>query len=67
MNEERIVDIELKLTSHEDLLDTLNKTVYEQQRKIEELEALCTALVHRLVELREATAQTPLNEPPPHY
>jgi len=67
MNEERLIDIELKLTSQEDLLDSLNKTVYEQQKKIDELEALCTALAHRLVEWRESGSQTPINEPPPHY
>jgi sugar diacid utilization regulator len=33
MNEDRIVNIELKLTSQEDLVDTLNKMVYEQQRE----------------------------------
>lgn len=67
MNEERIVDIELKLASQDDLLDTLNKIVYEQQKKIDELEALCAGLARRLVEVREQVQQKPLNEPPPHY
>ncbi|HWU98767.1 MAG TPA: SlyX family protein [Oxalicibacterium sp.] len=67
MNEDRIVDIEIKLTRQEDLVDTLNKTVYEQQKKIDELEALCMALVHRVKDLVDASQQTPLNEPPPHY
>lgn len=67
MNEDRIVDIEIKLTRHEDLVDTLNKTVYEQQKKIDELETLCAALAHRLRELTDAVQQNPLNERPPHY
>jgi SlyX protein len=67
MNEERIVDIEIKLTRQEDLVDSLNRTVYEQQKKIDELEALCMALVHRVKDLTDASQQTPLNEPPPHY
>jgi SlyX protein len=67
MNEDRIVDIEIKLTRQEDLVDTLNKTVYEQQKKIDELEALCMALVHRVKDLVDVSQQTPLNEPPPHY
>lgn len=67
MNEDRIVDIEIKLTRQEDLVDTLNKTVYEQQKKIDELEALCMALVHRVKDLTDASQQTPINEPPPHY
>jgi SlyX protein len=67
MNEDRIIDIEIKLTRQEDLLDTLNKTVYEQQKKIDELEALCTALALRMKEMAEANQQNPINERPPHY
>lgn len=67
MNEDRIVDIEIKLTRQEDLVDTLNRTVYEQQKKIDELETLCAALAHRVKELTEASQQNPLNERPPHY
>lgn len=67
MNEDRLVDIEIKLTRQEDLVDTLNRTVYEQQKKIDELEALCTALAHRVKDLTDASQQNPLNERPPHY
>jgi SlyX protein len=67
MNDERIIDIEIKLTRQEDLLDTLNKTVYQQQKKIDELETLCAALARRLKELTEAAQQNPVNERPPHY
>ena len=67
MNEDRLVDIEIKLTRQEDIVDTLNRTVYEQQKKIDELEALCTALAHRVKDLTDASQQNPLNERPPHY
>jgi SlyX protein len=68
MNEDRIVDIEIKLTRQEDLVDTLNKTVYEQQKKIDELESLCVALVGRLKDVvNGANEQSPANERPPHY
>ncbi|HEY6774510.1 MAG TPA: SlyX family protein [Oxalicibacterium sp.] len=67
MNEDRLVDIEIKLTRQEDLVDALNRTVYEQQKKIDELEALCMALVHRVKDLTDASQQNPLNERPPHY
>ena len=40
MNEERIVDIEIKIARQEDLLDSLNQLVYQQQKKIDELEAV---------------------------
>ncbi|GGI55048.1 SlyX family protein [Oxalicibacterium solurbis] len=67
MNEDRLVDIEIKLTRQEDLVDALNRTVYEQQKKIDELEALCMALAHRMKDLTDASQQNPLNERPPHY
>ena len=37
MDDERLVDIEIKLARQEDLLDTLNTTVYRQQRRIDGL------------------------------
>lgn len=68
MNEERLVDIEIKLARQEDLLDTLNRTVFRQQQKIDELEALCSALARHLREIREAAAEPgQANEKPPHY
>lgn len=66
MNEERLMDIEIKLTRQEDLLDTLNQTVWRQQQKIEELEAACAALARRLVEV-QSSSQAAGNEKPPHY
>ena len=50
MDDERLVDIEIKLARQEDLLDTLNSTVYRQQRRIDELEALCGLLAKRIAE-----------------
>jgi len=66
--EDRLVDIELKIAAQEDLVDTLNTMVYQQQKKIDELEALCTALARQLKEVRETmTERGPANEKPPHY
>ncbi|MEC4723604.1 SlyX family protein [Noviherbaspirillum sp. CPCC 100848] len=69
--EERLVDIEIKIARQEDLADTLNRTIYEQQKKIDELEALCTALARQLREMRDAAKDgahaAPFNEKPPHY
>lgn len=66
--ENRLVDIELKIAAQEDLVDTLNKMVYRQQMKIDELESLCAALARQLREVRESmTERGPANEKPPHY
>lgn len=67
-NEERLIEIEIKLTRQEDLVDTLNQLVYRQQTKIDELETLCAALAKRIKELEAATAENmSANEKPPHY
>jgi SlyX protein len=69
MDEERLVDIEIKLARQEDLLDVLNSTVYRQQRRIDELEALCAALAKRVAESQRADSggQQAAHEIPPHY
>jgi SlyX protein len=42
--------------------------VYQQQKKIDELEKLCMALARQVREAREAATEGgPLNEKPPHY
>ena len=68
MNDKRLDDIEIKLTSQEDLLDTLNMQVYQQQKKIDGLELLCAELVKRIKELTLNHSQTGLpHDRPPHY
>lgn len=69
--EERLVDVEIRIARQEDLIDVLNKTVYEQQKKIDELEALCTALARHVKDLRDAASDVMSDamvlEKPPHY
>ena len=66
--EERLVDIESKLANQEYLLDVLNQTVYQQQKKIDELDALCIALATRLSDVRARLPESlSANEKPPHY
>ena len=65
-HEDRFVDIEIKLAQQEDLVDTLNQTVYQQARRIDQLEAMVTKLAEHVRTLQEA-GQSPINERPPHY
>ena len=65
--DERLEKIETKLSLSEDLLETLNETVYRQQRQIEQLQ-------REIVALREQVSASLPNEPrnlsdevPPHY
>jgi SlyX protein len=68
MIENRLIDIEIKLARQEDLVDTLNQTIYRHQKKIDELEALCLALARRLKEVQQgASDRGPADEIPPHY
>jgi SlyX protein len=67
--EERIIDLEIRLSRQDDLVDTLNTQVYQQQKKIDELEKLCIALAGRLRELAITAnqRQSGVDERPPHY
>ncbi|MEM4988172.1 SlyX family protein [Collimonas sp. H4R21] len=67
-HEDRMVDIEIKLARQDDMLDELNKLVYRQQLKIDQLEALCTALARRIKDAADnSNAGQAANERPPHY
>jgi SlyX protein len=67
--EERIIDLEIRLSRQDDLVDTLNTQVYRQQKKIDELEKLSVALAGRLRELAITAnqRQSVVDERPPHY
>lgn len=68
MIEERLVNIETKIAYQEDLIEELNKVVYQQQKKLDQLEALCSSLASHLQSLAEsANAGKSVNERPPHY
>ncbi len=66
--EERLVNLESKLGQQDYLLDVLNKTIYEQQKKIAECEQLTIALATRLADLQGRLPDgLAANEKPPHY
>ena len=67
MLEQRLVNIEAKITFQEDLIEELNKTVYQQQKKLEQLEAFCESLAGHIESLAAASEGKPVNERPPHY
>ena len=65
-DDNRFIDIEIKVAHQENLVDSLNQTVYEQGRRIDQLEAMVAKLAEHVRGLRDA-GQGPLNEKPPHY
>ncbi|MFT0532487.1 SlyX family protein [Castellaniella hirudinis] len=65
--EKRMIELELKATEAEDLLDQLNQQVFRQQRQID-------ALARELLYLRQqqggdgpSSLRSLLDERPPHY
>ena len=62
--EERLIDLEIRITRQEDMIDEMNKTVYQQQLKIDNFEAILKEMASRIVDLEN---DNPLNEKPPHY
>lgn len=68
MSEERLANIETKLAFQEDLVEELNKTIYQQQQKLEQLEATCKALARHITSLAESMNESKsASERPPHY
>ncbi len=69
MSEERLVNIETKIAFQEDLIEELNKTIYQQQTRLERLEATCEALARHIASLAGAVSEGKSggSERPPHY
>jgi Uncharacterized protein conserved in bacteria len=68
MNEDRIIELEIKAAYQEDLLQELNKIVAGQQQQIDRLETTCRMLNERIKSLStESGATENIEEVPPHY
>lgn len=68
MIEERLIEIESKISYQEDMVQELNKIIYQQQKQIDHLEAICSALVNHVRDLSDSMAESSAtNEKPPHY
>ncbi len=63
--EDRLRELEIKITYQDQLLETLNQVIIEQGKEIEGLRKQVALLADRL----QAAAETeePANDPPPHY
>ncbi len=61
--ERRVIELEIKLTHQDRLLDELNEVVIEQRKVIDRLEKRLDVTEKALFELGDE----PANEQPPHY
>lgn len=68
MDEERRVDLEMRLAFQEAALQDLSDALAEQQRQIDQLMQTCRWLAERSRPVGEgAAAASQTIEPPPHY
>ena len=69
MNDDRLIELEIKAAYQEDLLQVLNKIVSEQQQQIQRLEKTCQLLNERINSLSTESGGNgaSVDEMPPHY
>lgn len=64
---QRVVELEIKASYADDLLDQLNQTLYRQQQQIDLLQRELAALRNQLPESSGAPARNLREDLPPHY
>lgn len=65
--DERITNLEVKLSFSEDLLEELNQTVYKQQQQMDALIKEVKALKLQMASNLPSDGNSPRDEIPPHY
>ncbi|MCF6262698.1 MAG: SlyX family protein [Xanthomonadales bacterium] len=67
--EKRLIELESRLTFQDDLIESLNEAVIQQQKQIERLELISKTLAERLRGLSGSAGadESPGHEVPPHY
>jgi SlyX protein len=68
MSEQRLIELEIKISHQDVAIEELHKVAYKQQEAIDHLESKLKSLIKRLDETVGADAGVgPGNEKPPHY
>ena len=67
MSEDRIIELEIKAAYQEDLLQSLNTVISQQQLQITRLEETCKFLHDRLKNIATPEGISQNSERPPHY
>lgn len=66
--EEKIIDLEIRLTHQEDHIQELDRIIYQQQQAIDLLQEQIKHLQGKLKNVSENNILSPSEEiPPPHY
>ncbi len=68
MTEQRLIDLEVKISHQELAIEALQTSVYEQQKEIDRLKERLSRHVERFESLTTGGLDIgPANEKPPHY
>ena len=68
MTEQRLVDLEVKISHHEATIEALQTSLYEQQKQVDRLEKSFGRLIKRLETAVDGGPELgPADEKPPHY
>ncbi len=68
MMEKRLIELETKLAYQEDLIQELNKTIFEQQKRLDQLDNGYRHLLEQARALADAGSDGKVvDEKPPHY
>jgi SlyX protein len=67
MSEDKITELEIKTAYQEDLLQSLNDAISNQQIQIHRLEETCRLLNEKIKNIAEPGSFSQDSEKPPHY
>jgi SlyX protein len=68
MDDQRLIDIEIKIAHQEFLMSELNQVIAKQQATIDELQKSLKGFLKRYQELNgDEGAGIPVSQKPPHY
>ena len=65
--EQRLIELEIKLSYQESIITDLNESVIAQQREIDRLKTGMEMLKKRLQELQDVSGENLPHTRPPHY
>lgn len=67
MSDQRLTDLEIKITHQDLLLEELNTVIYQQQTRMDLLEKTIKELIKKMSSSEDGPQIGPHNEKPPHY
>ena len=67
MNDQSLIELEIKISHQEIAIEELQRTVFEQHNRIEKLEKSLQILTERIDGRNAGPEIGPANEKPPHY